>query len=183
MGCANSIGVLRARRVRKSGQLRRFPISLICSEIEFANPTGSILAKLDGGSILAKLELRDRAQAVVVPYKTGLVSPGENDTRTSLKRVEFTKSTQDRLQLALLHGVHLPAISRRAHARSHTRRWTWLATGLVHTEMPCRGGWAAVAVAPTRRHLGLWASTGSQSSSVTARNACARISTTGRVSS
>jgi len=37
VGCANSIEVL---RVRKSGQLRRFPISLTCSEIEFANPTG-----------------------------------------------------------------------------------------------------------------------------------------------
>ncbi len=44
----------------------------ICAELHLAEPT----VKAHVGRVLAKLDVRDRAQAVVVAYETGLVRPG-----------------------------------------------------------------------------------------------------------
>jgi len=44
----------------------------ICAELHLAEPT----IKAHVGRVLAKLDARDRAQAVVIAYETGLVRPG-----------------------------------------------------------------------------------------------------------
>jgi DNA-binding CsgD family transcriptional regulator len=41
-----------------------------------AIPRGRSPARSDVGSILFKLDLRDRVQAVVLAYESGLVTPG-----------------------------------------------------------------------------------------------------------
>ena len=70
-------GSLAALTPRETEVLRLIAHGLSNAEISSALTIAEQTAKTHIGRILAKLNLRDRAQAVVVAYETGLVTPGE----------------------------------------------------------------------------------------------------------
>lgn len=68
---------LAALTQRETEVLRLIAHGMSNSEISSALVIAEQTTKTHVGRILAKLDLRDRAQAVVLAYETGLVTPGQ----------------------------------------------------------------------------------------------------------
>ena len=78
---ANTIGSPRSRQ-RETTILRLIATGLSNTEIATTLFLSESTIKTHVGRILAKIQARDRVQAVVIAYETGLIEPGERDDST-----------------------------------------------------------------------------------------------------